>query len=96
MRRKNKNIKLAFPAETVKEFLKRGGEISKLDYIKPELKKHIIKSTTFKIPKLYTLLEGAHMFCEKIKRKRKKPKKQIEINVNMLPKELRYLITKNG
>lgn len=77
--------------ETIKEFLKRGGKVTKLDYVKPE-EHNIVRSTTLKVPTLYNLVNGADMFCDKIKRNRKKQKKQINIDVNMLPEELKHLV----
>jgi hypothetical protein len=82
--------------ELIQEFLDNGGEIEKLPTIEPD-NKQTIGSTTKKTPQIMTLPEGADMFGEKQKR-RKKVKKQdfSDIDLDLIPEHLHNIIKKNS
>lgn len=61
---KPKTDKVKPKTETVAEFLTRGGKINVIPYV-PVVIESITRSTTYKVPKIYTLEEGAHLFGEK-------------------------------
>lgn len=56
--------KIKSKTETVAEFLARGGKINVIPSA-PVVTESITRSTTYKVPKIYTLEEGAHLFGEK-------------------------------
>jgi hypothetical protein len=84
-----------FKKETLEEYLARGGTITKLDYVDPDLPEPTVRSTVSKPPKLYNLTEGAHMFTKKTRRKRRS-KKKIHIDADLIPEEARHLIPKDN
>lgn len=82
--------------QLIQEFLDKGGEIEKLDYVDPETKQ-TIGSTTKKVPQIMTLAEGADMYGEKQKR-RKTTKKSIlpNIDLDLIPEHLHDIVNKNS
>jgi len=83
--------------ETVEEFLARGGEAQKLDYIPPEEVKIVIKcsSTPLTLANM-SLAEGAHYFGVINKHKNTPKKKNVKIDVNQLPEHLRHYVEDNS
>lgn len=81
MRKKTKRVKkpkVAMKAETLDEFLARGGKIEKVPYIEPEQKLDPIRANTSGgLPTMMTLPDGAHFFGES---RKKKPTKEDFVN----------------
>lgn len=80
-----------FTTETFEEYLARGGKTTKLEYIEPDLPEPPVRSTVSKPPKLFSLVDGAHMFTKKTKRKRS-ARKKIKINSTLIPAGAQHLI----
>lgn len=78
-----KNLK----KETVEEFLARGGEIQRVPYEAPDDINHV-RSTVQKVAEPMSLLEGALLFSEKIRRKKKKKEPLAGIDISALPEGL--------
>ena len=90
-RRKGKEVG-NITKESIADFTARGGKISKIEYVEPDIK-HPIRSVVPGPPKLYDLIEGAHLFTKKTKRKRRA--KKVDIDRNLIPEVLRTLIPKD-
>lgn len=87
-KKNNKNIK----HETVEEFLARGGKVQKLDPVEREDKDISVRRTTAGPANLMTLEEGALLFTEKIKRKKKEKKldnKEVDYWSSQLPDDVK-------
>ena len=80
--------------ETFEEYLARGGKVTKLDYIPPDLPESTVRSTVSKPPKLFSLVDGAHMFTKKTQRKRS-ARKKIHIDSSLIPESAQHLIPKD-
>ena len=78
--------------ELLEEFLANGGEIQKIPTV-PHEQKHMIGSTSKKVPELKTLAEGELLYGEKkkINKKTKKPDYS-GINMDLIPEHIKSLI----
>ncbi len=88
MARKKKNNYANFKQETVEEFLARGGEIQKIPPAEPVKETINVKRTVTGPVNLMTLQEGALLFTEKVKRKKKDKnldKNEVDYWSNQLP-----------
>ena len=71
--------------ELIDEFLANGGEIEILEPVLPE-EKHLVRSTTKKVPELMTLPEAELKFGKKqVKRKKIKVPDFSNINIDLIP-----------
>lgn len=78
--------------QLIQEFLDNGGEIEKLEEIKPE-HKYTIGSTVKKIPVLKTLPEAELLYGKKqVKRKKIKKPDYTNINMDLIPDYLKELL----
>jgi len=75
--------------ESIKDYLKRGGQIEKIPTVQPQ-ENRLIRSTITGPVNLLTLNEGSLFYSEKNKRKKKiKIVKLDHINLDDVPEELR-------
>lgn len=79
--------------ELIQEFLDNGGEIEKLDPIEPDQGKTVSSTSSNGQPDLMTLPEGADMFGEKRKRRKKKQSAQ-NIDKELIPEHLHHILDK--
>ena len=80
--------------ELIQEFLAKGGQIEKLEYIEPG-KKQTVGSISNKTPQIMTLPEGADMFGKKQERKKKKKEVDLSnIDFSLIPEHLHDIIKK--
>jgi len=78
--------------ELIQEFLDKGGEIEKLDEIKYE-HRHVVGSTTKKVPQLKTLPEAELLYGRKqVKKKKVKKPDYTNINMDLIPEHLKKLL----
>ncbi len=88
---KKKKINIT-STESVEKFLARGGKIQKIAPVESEKKEVNVKRTTTGPAQLMSLGEGALMFTEKVKRKKKVKKldeKEVEFWANQLPDDVK-------
>lgn len=79
--------------ELIKEFLEKGGQIEKVDYVEP-VSKAIVGSTNKGPPNLMTLAEAEELYG--IKQNREKKKKVPDysgIDLSLIPEHLHKFIT---
>ena len=81
--------------ELIEEFFAKGGKIEKIENIE-YIAKNTIGSTSKKTPILMTLPEGEEKFGEKQDRiKKEKEPDYSDINMDLIPENLRMLLNKN-
>jgi hypothetical protein len=91
-----KKPKVAMKAETLDEFLARGGQIERVPYIEPEQKVEPIRANSSGgLPTLMTLPDGAHFFGETRKKKPTKEDFVNKLNKANLPQSVVESLTKS-
>lgn len=58
--------------ESVEDFLKRGGSITKVEYKAPEVVENVVRPVSGGPNRLMDLAEGAHFFAERRTSKKRK------------------------
>ena len=78
--------------ETIQEFLKRGGKVTRCDYQPPEETKNTVKGSHAGPPVLYSLDDAAHFFSEKMPGRTKKEVKLDTIDWKEIPDSLQFIL----